>query len=404
MKYKAIFFDRDNTLTYFTKEKELWRDQMISGWSGKPLDLPYEKMMKLFELAAEGREPWYTNLDDEREFFKRYYKCLLMGEGVTEDIEARAELLLNELWCNGDRALFPETVEVLEYFSSHGYKMGVISDTSPSLEYTLQQLGIAKYFTSFTASSLVGAYKPSPIIFNAALNAQGVTAQESIYVDDYKPEADGAREQGFTTFLIDRSGKNTDKWTIRNLKELIDFAEKAMNKSNISLHVPTLEELWYRQKLLSDADTMSYNKGYDLNFDGYDNETGCIDFPKEDWQGWYDYFIGRTPERYYAYIVANGEFIGEVNVHENKEMNWYDMGIVIEAKHRGKGYAVTALKLLLEQAFDRLGAKAVHNDFEDIRDAAVKTHLAAGFKEYKREKGILELLITKEQFENDRRS
>ena len=175
-----------------------------------------------------------------------------------------------------------------------------------------------------------------------------------------------------------------------------------MNKSNISLHVPTLEELWYRQKLLSDADTMSYNKGYDLNFDGYDNETGCIDFPKEDWQGWYDYFIGREPERYYAYIVVDGEFIGEVNVHKNKEKNWYDMGIVIEAKHRGKGYAVPALKLLLEQAFDGLGEKAVHNDFEDTRDAAVKTHLAAGFKEYKRENGILELLITKEQYEKQK--
>lgn len=225
MKYKAIFFDRDNTLTYFTPEKEAWRNKMISEWSGKPLELPYEKMMELFELAAEGKEPWYTNLDDEREFFKRYYKYLLIGEGVKENVDERAELLFNELWCNGDRALFPETVEVLEYFSSHGYKMGVISDTSPSLEYTLQQLGIAKYFTSFTASSLVGAYKPSPIIFNAALNAQGVTAQESIYVDDYKPEADGAREQGFTTFLIDRSGKNTDKWTIHSLKELIDFVE-----------------------------------------------------------------------------------------------------------------------------------------------------------------------------------
>ena len=131
-------------------------------------------------------------------------------------------------------------------------------------------------------------------------------------------------------------------------------------------------------------------------------EKGCIAFPKEEWRDWYDYFIGREPERWYAYIVANGEFIGEVNVHKNETMNWYDMGIVIEAKHRGKGYAVRALKLLLAQAFDKLGAKAVHNDFEDTRDAAVKTHLAAGFKEYKRENGILELLITKEQFEEQR--
>ena len=225
MEYKAIFFDRDGTLTYFDKEKELWRDQIISQWSDKPFELSYDKMMSLFNLASEGKKPWYKTVDDEKEFFKRFYRHLLIGENVKENLDGRANFLFNELWCNGDRALFPETVEVLEYFYKNGYKMGVISDTSPSLEYTLQQLGNAKYFTSFTASSLVGAGKPSPIIFNAALNAQGVTAQESLYVDDYKPEADGAREQGFTSFLIDRSGNNTDKWSIQSLKQLIDFVE-----------------------------------------------------------------------------------------------------------------------------------------------------------------------------------
>ena len=225
MKYKAIFFDRDGTLTYFDKEKEIWRDQIIRQWSGKPFERPYDKMMHLFNLASQGKKPWYKTVDDEKEFFKRFYRHLLIGENVKENLDGRANFLFNELWCNGDRALFPETVEVLEYFYKNGYKLGVISDTSPSLEYTLQQLGIAKYFTSFTASSLVGAGKPSPIIFNAALNAQGVSAQESLYVDDYKPEADGAREQGFTSFLIDRSGNNTDKWSIQSLKQLIDFVE-----------------------------------------------------------------------------------------------------------------------------------------------------------------------------------
>ncbi len=225
MKYKAIFFDRDGTLTYFTAEKEAWRNEQISSWSGKPFELDYNKMMALFHLASEGRKPWYKTLDDERDFFRRYYYYLLFGEGITENVEEKADCLLIELWCNGDRALFPETVEVLEYFKSLGYKMGVISDTSPSLEFTLQQLGIAKYFTSFTVSSLVGAGKPSPIIFNAALKAQGVTAAESIFVDDCKKEADGAREQGFTSFYLDRSGENVDEWTIHNLKQLIDFVE-----------------------------------------------------------------------------------------------------------------------------------------------------------------------------------
>lgn len=225
MRYKAIFFDRDNTLTYYNQEKVAWQDRMVSVWSGKPLELPYEKMMKLFGQAAEGRTPWYKTVDDEREFFRRYYKYLLLGEGVTKQVEERAEMLFREIWCNNDRLLFPETVEVLEYFRVHGYRMGVISDTSPSLEYTLQQLGIAKYFSSFTASSLVGAGKPSPIIYQAALSSLGVTAEESIYVDDYAPEADGARVLGFTSFLIDRKGKADGEWTITNLKDLIRFAE-----------------------------------------------------------------------------------------------------------------------------------------------------------------------------------
>ena len=69
MKYKAIFFDRDGTLTYFDKKKEAWRDQTISEWSGKPFELPYEKMLALFRLASEGRTPWYRNVEDERAFF-----------------------------------------------------------------------------------------------------------------------------------------------------------------------------------------------------------------------------------------------------------------------------------------------------------------------------------------------
>lgn len=225
-KYKAVFFDRDETLTYFNPEKEAWRDEIISSWSGKLFELPYDKMMELFLLASEGRKPWYKTLDDERAFWGRFYRHMLIGEGVTEALDERAELLFSELWCNNDRLLFPETVEVLEYFHRNGYKMGVISDTSPSLEYSLRQLGIAEYFTSFTASSLVGAGKPSPIIFNAALTAQGVTAGESLYVDDYKPEADGAREQGFTSFLIDRSGESKDKWTIASLVRLVEIVEE----------------------------------------------------------------------------------------------------------------------------------------------------------------------------------
>ena len=181
---------------------------------------------ELFNKAKENRPYKYKNLEDEKEFFQRYYKYLLIEEGVTEKVEEKAKLLFDELWCNGDRALYSETIEVLEYFKNKGFKIGVISDTSPSLQYSLEQLGIAKYFDSFIASSLVGAGKPSPIIFNVALDSVGVKAEESLYVDDYKPEADGARKQGFTSFLIDRNLKEKKEWEISSLKEITDFVER----------------------------------------------------------------------------------------------------------------------------------------------------------------------------------
>lgn len=172
-----------------------------------------------------------------------------------------------------------------------------------------------------------------------------------------------------------------------------------MNKS-LYLHIPKPDELWYRRKIMEDPGTMNYNKGYDLDFDGYDKATGCIAFPQHKWAGWYDYFINKEPERFYAYIAIepDEEFIGEVNLHKSEDGGWHDMGIVIEGKHRGKGYAQAALKLLLQYAFENMGVQAVRNDFEENRTAAVKTHLAAGFKEYRKENGSIELLIMREKY------
>lgn len=172
--------------------------------------------------------------------------------------------------------------------------------------------------------------------------------------------------------------------------------------SRLCLHVPELNEFWYRKKLMEDPETMSYNRGYDLDFAGYDKGTGCIAFPEEEWESCYNYFVGNEPERFYAYLVntENGEFVGEVNAHKSVGHDWYDMGIVIEAKHRGKGYANEGLRLLLHHAFIDMGAMAVHNSFEKSRNAALKAHEHAGFCKYSEENGVIELAITKERFLN----
>jgi len=160
----------------------------------------------------------------------------------------------------------------------------------------------------------------------------------------------------------------------------------------VELYIPKLEDLWFYQKMMSDPETMSYN----------DPWGGCIDYPDEVLPDWYANWVGQEPDRFYAYIKrsSDGAWIGDVNFHYTPEKDWHDMGIVIYAPYRGKGYAVPALKLLLDHAFRDCGISCIHNDFENTRSAALHIHRKVGFQEIGMEDGILQLILTKEDYLN----
>ena len=82
---------------------------------------------------------------------------------------------------------------------------------------------------------------------------------------------------------------------------------------NIELVVPKLEEYYYEQKLEEDPNTMSYNKGYNVSYEGYHYDTGCIDFPKDKWKASYEKRI--KDNKFFAYIKDNeiNEYVGYVN-------------------------------------------------------------------------------------------
>lgn len=156
----------------------------------------------------------------------------------------------------------------------------------------------------------------------------------------------------------------------------------------LRLHVPDLAQLHYRAKLLADPSTMSYNKGYSLGFAEYDNATGCIAFPPDQRAGWFARWIGREPERFYAYLADEaGQFAGEVSFHGCGEDGVRCIGIVVEASQRGKGYAAQGLSLLIAKA-RALGIDKLRNDFETSRTAALRAHLHAGFTVVSQKDGV----------------
>ena len=170
----------------------------------------------------------------------------------------------------------------------------------------------------------------------------------------------------------------------------------------LRLDIADLSELWYRQKLLADPDTMYFNRSSD--------SCGCIDFPDDGFSGWYNYWIKGFPMRYYAYVVRvpDGTFIGEVWLNKNEIIGFYDdyyeMGIIIENKFRCVGYGSEAIKLLLDVVFCELGAASVHNSFESFRSEALKAHLNSRFKVDCEKNHICTVSIKVRDYFNNRKS
>lgn len=170
--------------------------------------------------------------------------------------------------------------------------------------------------------------------------------------------------------------------------------------SNIKLYQPSLEELSYRQDLLSQKETMSHRKNMMAKSDKYNPETGCIDFPKEDWKLWYQEYSNDDSEMFYAYIVNNkNEFVGDASFYKSNDGNCYDMHVLIEAKHRNKNYGTNALNQLIELAFDKYHLKEIQFFVKNTDLVSLNLCESTGFKLKKPIGTKLEMHYTKEMYE-----
>lgn len=232
-RYKAVFLDRDGTIC--RANTALWEERsryMATLLGDDRFVLTSELSGAMFQRVSEQYidANAVTTLEIEEAFWKQWYRCILEEYGITNDLDRLAKDLHTRFCFHQMKEPYPETLEVLLDLKDRGYKLGVISDTFPSLEMSLEAMGIAQYFETFISSSVVGVMKPDPKIYQAALQALNVEARDSIYVDDYIVESDGARDVGFTAFHLDRqqTGWNLETWTIGHLKHLVEYLDNGL--------------------------------------------------------------------------------------------------------------------------------------------------------------------------------
>jgi putative hydrolase of the HAD superfamily len=205
---KAIFFDAGNTLVHLDcaliartfQEHGVPATVEQVRYAEQRARVPIDRMIARVD-GAERNEP-----DIMRAYFRFALEALNLP--VTATTEQAMEPLVRKtregrLWT----VVEPGTAEVLEALRRHGCVLGVISNSNGTVEGSLEEVGLRRYFAFVIDSSVVGVEKPDPRIFQLALERGGVRAADATYIGDlYHIDVRGAEDAGLGAILLDPAG------------------------------------------------------------------------------------------------------------------------------------------------------------------------------------------------------
>ena len=164
-----------------------------------------------------------TTVEAEIDQFYRYYSIISDELDLALSEEQRRQIARDRA-CNMENYIpYPGIREVLEKLSGR-YRLGIISDTWPSIEQQLEYIGVSRYFSFMTFSCYVGVFKPDPRMYQDALAKSGVSAEETAFVDDSMPNLEGAAALGIFPVLIaanPAADVETSFLKIRDLREML---------------------------------------------------------------------------------------------------------------------------------------------------------------------------------------
>ena len=101
--------------------------------------------------------------------------------------------------------LYEDALPTLEELRRHDLRIGLVSNGQRDLEEFAAHHALE--VDAMVGSRSHGRIKPDPSIFTAALDALGVTAEETAMVgDSYEDDIEGARRLGMRAIFLDRDG------------------------------------------------------------------------------------------------------------------------------------------------------------------------------------------------------
>lgn len=110
-----------------------------------------------------------------------------------------------EIWSafeQAERQLNPDMISLVQRLREAGYKVGIVSNTTPGMEERLRERFplLLEIFHDIIGSGDVQLAKPDPRIWQLAMERLGVAPGESVFADDMRSYAAAARDLGMHGF------------------------------------------------------------------------------------------------------------------------------------------------------------------------------------------------------------
>lgn len=125
-----------------------------------------------------------------------------------------------EIW-----RVFDDVIPTLTELKRQGFRLGVISNFDSRLDDVLRVCELDRFFDSVHISARVGAAKPDPLIFDAALAFHHIEAAQAWHIGDSpREDFEGAQTSGLEAILINRNNLQVENARcISNLTELLTY-------------------------------------------------------------------------------------------------------------------------------------------------------------------------------------
>jgi HAD superfamily hydrolase (TIGR01549 family) len=251
-------------------------------------DEKYQIIQRIMELiGAQGSvEGFSRRLSRRAKAYKRWaeqthielsesdlWTQWMLPDSPVEQIRPIA-IQLNQLYREalGLRVIFPESREIVLALFRRGYRLGLVSNTTSSVEVPtlLKELEITGCFETVILSTVIGMRKPDPSILLTATQKMGIAPQYCAYIGDrIDRDVAAARQAGFSKAIILRDPRQprmleadvqdlAPDRTIQNLRELLDIFPPRPRPEPASVYSASLSTMWAIKTLPTLADFFEF--------------------------------------------------------------------------------------------------------------------------------------------------